>query len=46
VAVVALPNDASEALHRALGFERVGVLRDVGRKFGRYIDTAWWQRMP
>jgi phosphinothricin acetyltransferase len=46
VAVVALPNDASEALHRALGFERVGVLREVGRKFGRYIDTAWWQRMP
>ena len=45
MAVIALPNDASEALHRALGFERVGVLREVGHKFGRYIDTAWWQRL-
>lgn len=45
VAVVALPNDASEALHRAMGFERVGVLREVGYKLGRYVDTAWYQRM-
>lgn len=43
--VVALPNDASEALHRSLGFERVGVLREVGHKFGRWVDTAWWQRL-
>ena len=45
VAVVALPNDASVALHRAMGFDRVGVLREVGHKFGRYVDTAWYQRM-
>jgi phosphinothricin acetyltransferase len=45
MAVIALPNDASEALHQGLGFERVGVLREVGHKFGRYIDTAWWQRL-
>ena len=45
VAVVALPNDASVALHLAAGFERVGVLREVGHKFGRYVDTAWYQRM-
>ena len=45
VAVVALPNDASEALHRAMGFQKVGVLREVGHKFGRYVDTAWYQRM-
>ena len=46
VGVIALPNDASEALHRSLGFERVGVLREVGHKFGRYVDTAWYQRLP
>lgn len=40
--VIALPNDASEALHRAFGFERVGVLPEVGHKFGRWIDTAFW----
>jgi len=42
LAVVALPNDASEALHRACGFERVGLLPEVGWKFDRWIDTAWW----
>ena len=46
VAVIALPNDASLALHRAMGFEEVGVLREVGHKFGRFVDTAWYQRMP
>jgi phosphinothricin acetyltransferase len=45
VAVIALPNEASVALHLACGFERVGVLREVGLKFGRYVDTAWYQRM-
>jgi L-amino acid N-acyltransferase YncA len=23
----------------------VGTLREVGHKFGRYVDTAWWQRL-
>ena len=43
VAVIALPNPASEALHRACGFTEVGVLREVGWKFGAWVDTAWWQ---
>ena len=40
LAVVATPNPASEALHRACGFEQVGVLPEVGRKFDRWVDTA------
>jgi phosphinothricin acetyltransferase len=44
VAVVARPNEPSEALHRALGFELVGVVHEVGHKFGRWVDTAWYQR--
>ena len=40
LAVVATPNPASEALHRACGFERAGVLPEVGRKFDRWVDTA------
>jgi L-amino acid N-acyltransferase YncA len=45
LAVIAQPNAASEALHVALGFERVGTLREVGRKFDRWVDTTWWQRI-
>ncbi len=45
LAVIALPNPASEALHAAVGFEHVGTVREVGRKFDRWVDTAWWQRL-
>jgi len=41
---IALPNDASIALHRGVGFEPVGVFRAVGRKFGAWHDVSWWQR--
>lgn len=43
MAGIALPNDASEGLHRACGYERLGVMREVGRKLDRWIDVAWWQ---
>lgn len=45
LAVIAQPNPGSEALHRAVGFEPVGTLREVGRKFDRWVDTALWQRI-
>lgn len=45
LAVIAQPNPASEALHTAVGFRHVGTLRDVGRKFDRWVDTALWQRL-
>lgn len=45
LAVIAQPNAASEALHAAVGFERVGTLPEVGRKFGRWVDIAWWHRL-
>lgn len=41
---VALPNDASVALHRRLGFQPVGTYHEVGRKFGRYWDVRWFER--
>jgi phosphinothricin acetyltransferase len=34
------PNAASNALHEGLGFERVGYLAEIGRKFGRFWDVA------
>ncbi|MBM3975490.1 MAG: N-acetyltransferase family protein [Planctomycetes bacterium] len=41
--VISLPNDASIALHEALGFEPVGVLRAAGHKHGAWHDTGLWQ---
>ena len=41
---IALPNDASLALHRELGFEEVGRYRNVGFKDGAWRDTVWLQR--
>jgi len=43
VGVIALPNPQSIALHRKVGFAEVGVLKNVGYKFGRYIDVGMWQ---
>jgi phosphinothricin acetyltransferase len=40
---VTLPNDASIGLHRAVGFEPVGVYRDIGFKNGGWHDVSWWQ---
>jgi L-amino acid N-acyltransferase YncA len=45
VAGMTLPNPASEGLHRALGFEPIGVYRDIGWKHGRWHDVAWTQKM-
>lgn len=44
VAYIALPNPASIALHRSLGFEQAGLVRRVGYKFDRYVDVAIYQR--
>jgi phosphinothricin acetyltransferase len=44
LALVALPNPASVALHEACGFEYLGTMREVGRKFDRWLDTAWYQK--
>jgi phosphinothricin acetyltransferase len=41
---IALPNDPSTGLHRALGFEPVGTYRRVGWKHGAWHDVAWCQR--
>jgi phosphinothricin acetyltransferase len=44
IAGMTLPNDASEGLHRAMGFEPVGVQRQIGWKHGAWHDVAWMQR--
>jgi phosphinothricin acetyltransferase len=38
-------HDASIALHRSCGFEVVGTEREVGRKFGKWLDVVLMERM-
>jgi phosphinothricin acetyltransferase len=38
-------HEASIALHRKCGFEQAGVERQVGRKFGRWLDVVLMQRL-
>jgi len=40
---ITLPNPASEALHTHLGFEPVGVYREIGWKDGEWLDVGWYQ---
>jgi phosphinothricin acetyltransferase len=41
---IALPNDASVALHEKFGFEQAATLSEVGYKLGRWIDVGFWER--
>lgn len=42
---IALPNPGSIGLHEAIGFEAVGIYREVGWKMGGWRDVGWWQRL-
>ncbi|MFJ9247684.1 GNAT family N-acetyltransferase [Streptomyces sp. NPDC101776] len=41
---IAQPNEASTRLHERFGFRYIGTHREVGRKFGRYWDVAWYEK--
>ena len=41
---LAVPNQPSRALHLRVGFTPIGVYREVGTKFGRYVDVEWFER--
>jgi L-amino acid N-acyltransferase YncA len=41
---IALPNEASVALHERLGFEKVGQLKQVGWKLQRWVDVGYWEK--
>jgi phosphinothricin acetyltransferase len=38
-------HDASIALHRSCGFEIVGTEKEIGRKFGKWLDVVLMERM-
>jgi len=45
IARIVAHNEASIALHRAAGFDTVGIEREVGRKFRTWLDVACMQRL-
>jgi phosphinothricin acetyltransferase len=43
IAGIALPNEASVALHESLGFAKVAHFERIGHKLGRWVDVGYWQ---
>lgn len=43
VAGIALPNRASIKLHERFGFEKTAHFREIGFKFGGWIDVGYWE---
>ena len=41
---IALPNDASLALHKRFGFREVGVFQEYAKKNGQYINSMWLEK--
>jgi phosphinothricin acetyltransferase len=44
LAGIALPNEASVALHERFGFSKVAHFEEVGFKFNAWVDVGYWQR--
>ena len=40
---ISLPNPASIALHEKLGYKHIGQFREVGWKFGKWVDVGHWE---
>ena len=45
IARIEARSEGSIALHASLGFEKVGIEREIGRKHGRWLDSAIMQKM-
>lgn len=43
IAGISLPNEASVKLHEKFGMVQVAHFKEVGFKFGKWIDTGYWQ---
>lgn len=45
VAGISLPNEGSVRLHEKFGFRKVAHFSEVGRKFDRWVDVGYWQKV-
>ena len=44
LAGIALPNDASVALHRTFGFKEIGIFSEYAKKNGQRISSVWLEK--
>jgi phosphinothricin acetyltransferase len=44
IAGITLPNAASVRLHESIGFEQIGIYKNIGFKLGQWRDVGWWQK--
>jgi phosphinothricin acetyltransferase len=42
---IALPNEASVALHEKFGFEKIAHFKEVGYKFEQWVDVGYWEKI-
>jgi phosphinothricin acetyltransferase len=45
MALIDRDQSGSIAIHHSFGFDAVGRLREVGHKFGRWLDVVYMQKM-
>jgi phosphinothricin acetyltransferase len=45
IATIAIPNENSIQLHESFGFKQVGQFKEMGNKFGEWIDVGYWHCM-
>ena len=43
VSGIALPNESSVALHEKFGFVKIGLFREIGFKFNKWLDVGYWE---
>ncbi|MDR1470331.1 MAG: GNAT family N-acetyltransferase [Spirochaetaceae bacterium] len=43
MAILGIPNDASCALHKKCGFQKMADMDELGFKFGRWTDVSFWK---
>lgn len=43
VAGITLPNEKSEKLHEKVGFTKAAHFKEIGNKFGTWLDVGYWQ---
>lgn len=44
LAVIGLPNEGSIALHEKFGMYKTAHFKELGKKFGKWLDVGYWYR--